>query len=99
MQRAVELGGHATFIVDRSLEGWTAGTVVKVERGRLHFYRDRLEYAAERTEFKCTILPEDLTEYGFNHNKGAAVSVFHIHTRKNKKEDHPGIRSTKFRAR
>jgi len=93
-RRAVELGGCATFIVDRSLEGWTSSSVMNVERGRLMFCKSKIEYRAERAETTFAVTPEQVEELDFNSRKGKDTSVFHIHL---KDKDKLGRKKHDFR--
>ena len=80
-RRAVDLGGCAMFLVDRSLEGWSASAVLKVERGRLRFCKDRLEYKAERADTAFRATPPEINEFAYNSRKGKDKSTFHIHVK------------------
>jgi hypothetical protein len=81
---AVESGGRATFLADRSLKG-SVENIVDVERGRIHFHQDRIEYKAERAQTAFTIAPDDLEVYGFNlKSRSADKGSFYLRTRKNK---------------
>ena len=93
-RRAVELGGCASFFVDRSLEGWTSSSVMKVERGRLMFCKSRLEYSAERADTTFTATPEQIDEIDYNSRKGKDKSVFHVHL---KDKDKLGKKKHDFR--
>ena len=78
-RRAVDLGGCASFIVDRSLEGWGSSSVMNVERGRLLFCKTKLEYRAERADTAFSVVPAQIDEIDYNSRKGKDKAVFHVH--------------------
>jgi len=78
-RRAIDLGGCAAFLVDRSLEGWTSSSVMNVERGRLMVCKAKLEYRAERADTAFSIVPSQIEEIDYNSRKGKDKSVFHVH--------------------
>lgn len=88
-RRAIEYGGCAPFIVDRSTSSRFDKNFTDGERGRLRVCKDRLEFQAARASTTFTILPSEITEFGFNSFKGGAKAAFHIKTRnKNGKKTH-----------
>lgn len=77
-RRAIEYGGCAPFIVDRSTSSRFDKNFTDGERGRLRVCKDRLEFQATRTSTTFTIVPSEITEFGFNSFKGETKAAFHI---------------------
>jgi hypothetical protein len=80
-RRAIEYGGCAPFIVDRSTSSRFDKNFTDGERGRLRVCKDRLEFQAARTDTTFTIAPSEITEFGFNSFKGGTKAAFHIKTK------------------
>lgn len=80
-RRAIEYGGCAPFIVDRSTSSRFDKNFADGERGRLRVCKDRLEYQAARTNTTFTITPGEISEFGFNGFKGETKAAFHIKTK------------------
>jgi hypothetical protein len=77
-RRAIAYGGCAPFIVDRSTSSRFDKNFTDGERGRLRVCQDRLEYQAVRTNTTFTIVPAEISEFGFNSFKGETKAAFHI---------------------
>lgn len=80
-RRAIEYGGCAPFIVDRSTSSRFDKNFTDGERGRLRVCKDRLEYQAARSDTTFTVTPGEITEFGFNSFKGGTKAAFHIKTK------------------
>jgi hypothetical protein len=77
-RRAIEYGGCAPFIVDRSTTTRFDKNFPDGERGLLRVCKDRIEFKAKRATTTFTIAPADITEFGFNGFKGQTKAAFHI---------------------
>lgn len=77
-RRAIDYGGCAPFLVDRSTSSRFDKNFTDGERGRLRVCKDRLEFQALRTNTTFTIAPADISEFGFNRFKGETKAAFHI---------------------
>jgi hypothetical protein len=77
-RRAIEYGGCAPFIVDRSTTTRFDKNFPDGERGMLRVCKDSIEYKAKRASTAFTIAPIEITGFGFNGFKGQTKAAFHI---------------------
>jgi hypothetical protein len=77
-RRAIEYGGCAPFIVDRSTTTRFDKNFPDGERGMLRVCKDQIEYQGKRASTAFTIAPAEITEFGFNGFKGQTKAAFHI---------------------
>jgi hypothetical protein len=88
MNKAIELGGRATFTVDRSLErgGLFSNTnVLNVKRGLLHIDRNQVSFVPNRQDAKnppIVIAKAELKNAELNSRNGSSTNVFRIEDRK-----------------
>ncbi len=86
MDKAIALGGHATFIVDRSLDKahLVKGTnLLNMKRGLLQVGKGQIEFKPNKDESGTITIPQDdLKSFGMNSYSGKAINMFHLSTKK-----------------
>jgi hypothetical protein len=87
MVNAIEAGGRATVIVDRSLEAggvFSKANMLDVQRGWLHISKSGLEFEPERPDAKhpgFNVPPDDVKSAAMNSVNGVTTNSFHIDVR------------------
>lgn len=86
MDKAIELGGRAAMVADRSLEkGFLFiknSNVMKVKRGRLYLTKNELRFEATDGSEKIVIKPEEIEDFKVNSGAGSSTGFFHLDLKK-----------------
>lgn len=86
MDKAIALGGHATFIVDRSLDKLhlVKGTnLLNMKRGLLQIGKGQIVFKPNKDEAGVITIPQDdLKSFGLNSYTGKTINMFHLSTKK-----------------
>ncbi len=86
MDKAIALGGHATFIVDRSLDKLhlVKGTnLLNMKRGLLQISKSQIVFKPNKDEAGIITIPQDdLKSFGLNSYTGKTINMFHLSTKK-----------------
>jgi hypothetical protein len=88
MMKAIENGGQATIIVDRSMERggiFSNANVMNVKRGAIHITKTQIVFEPDHPDDKnptVTIPGEEIKEAALNRLNGKSTNVFHISIKK-----------------
>ena len=82
MDKAISLGGRATFIVDRSLEKQAfflkVPNPLHMKRGYIHVTKSEFVFEPANGPGLITIPAADIKEAGLNTSSGKSTNIFHI---------------------
>ncbi len=89
MDKAIKLGGQATFVVDRSLDKKNillkAPNPLNMQRGMLHVNKEGLVFQSDKKTDAASVITipvANIKDYGLNSHAGKSTNVFHLTGRK-----------------